>query len=110
MRKKSPEDEEYIPPNLCPHLLTHSILNVNIIYPRLKERFLCSDCQNGTLWKDMVKLMFIASMKKILPLVSSGNPKSNGIITGPQIRDLMMKKNFNALLKGTEKLLGKHFK
>jgi hypothetical protein len=38
------EDEE----DLCPHLLTHSILKVIIIYPRLKERFLPSDCKNGT--------------------------------------------------------------
>jgi len=58
----------------------------------------------------MVKLMFIANMKKILNLLSSGNPKSNGIIPGPQTRDLMKNKNFNALLKGTEKLLGKHIK
>jgi len=54
--------------------------------------------------------MFIANMKKILNLLSSGNPKSNGIIPGPQTRDLMKNKNFNALLKGTEKLLGKHIK
>jgi hypothetical protein len=58
----------------------------------------------------MVKLTFIANMKKILPLFSSGNPISNGIIPGPQTRDLMKNKNFNALLKGTEKLLGKHIK
>jgi hypothetical protein len=80
--EKSHEDEEYIPPDLCPHLLTHSILNVIIIYPGRKERFLPSDCKNGTFWKDMVKLMFIASMKKILPLFCSGNPKSNGIKLG----------------------------
>jgi hypothetical protein len=33
-------------------------------------------------------------MKNILPLFSSENPKSDGIITGPQIRDLMKNKNF----------------
>jgi hypothetical protein len=47
------------------------------IYPRLKEGFLPSDCKNGTFWKDMVKLMFIAGVKKILPLFSFGNLKSN---------------------------------
>jgi hypothetical protein len=83
---------------------------VIIIYPRLKERFLLSYCKNGTFWKGMVKLMFIASMKKILPLFSSGNLKTDGIITGPQIRNLTKNKNFNALLKGTGKLLGEHFK
>jgi len=68
------------------------------------------DGKNGTLWKDTVKLMFIAGMEKILPLFSSANPKSSGIFTGPQIRDLIKNKNFNALLKWTEKLLGKHLK
>jgi len=75
--EKSHEDKEYIPPDLCPRLITHSILNVIIIYPRLKERFLPSYGKNGTFWKDMVKLIFIASMKKILLLFSSGNPKTD---------------------------------
>jgi hypothetical protein len=59
------EDEEYMPPDLSPHLIPEPELNdltQDLNLSKIKAEVIASRLKNGTFWKGMLRLLFIVTV------------------------------------------------